>query len=178
MLEAIKAAIAGASTIEAIEALQAQLAELAEAISQLQDEAEERQFEIEAEIEEIDSAKQAQEEAEYEAEELARTGEKERDCNVKTERGEAFITKHSKTWEILLLHSYYGEAKYLSLPASTPESEVTEKVKFYLSEWPFEIQEYCGWYGNHKIEVTVEEILQKGLEVARQEKLDLLFAHN
>lgn len=175
MLEAIKAAIASANTLEEIEAIQEQLQELADAISELQDEAQERYEEIESEIEEAESARQAQEEAEYEAEELARTGEKLKDCNVKAELGEAMITKHSKTWEILLLHSYYGQAQYLSLPATTPESEVEQKCRFYLNEWPFEIKPYCGWYENHKVEVTAEEILQKGLEAARQEKLDLLF---
>ncbi|BAY15650.1 hypothetical protein NIES21_14680 [Anabaenopsis circularis NIES-21] len=168
MLEAIKSAIASATTLEEIEELQEQLQELA-------DTAQERYDEIECEIEEVESAKQAQEEAEYEAEELARTGEKLKDCNVTTEQGEAIITKHSKTWEITLLHSYYGQAQYLSFPASTPESEVNEKVNFYLTEWPFEINPYCGWYGNHKVEVSAEEILEKGIEAARQEKLDLLF---
>ncbi|MCC5636307.1 hypothetical protein LC593_10645 [Nostoc sp. CHAB 5844] len=176
MLEAIKAAIASATTLEAIEAIQEQLQELADAVSELQNQAQERYDEIECEIEEAESARQAQEEEEYEAIELERTGEKLKDCNIATERGEAIITKHFKTWEIQLLHSFYGQAQYLSLPASTPESEVVEKATFYLNEeWPYEIQPYCGWYGDQLVEVTAAEILHKGLEAARQEKLDLLF---
>lgn len=168
MLEAIKSAIASATTLEEIEALQEQLQELADAVSELQDEAQERYEELESEINDAEAAEEA-------AEELKRTGEKLGERNIVTNRGEAFISKHSKTWEITLLHSYYGQAQYLSLPASTPESEVLEKSNYYLTEWPFEIQPYCGWFRNHKVEVSAEEILEKGIEAARQEKLDLLF---
>ncbi|ALF55614.1 hypothetical protein ACX27_26675 [Nostoc piscinale CENA21] len=168
MLEAIKTAIASATTLEEIEALQEQLQELADAISELQDEAQDRYEEIETEIEEAEAVAE-------EAEEAERTGEKLNDCNIVTECGEAIITKHSKTWEISLLHHYYGQAQYLCLPSSTPESEVLDKCKYYLTEWPFEIQSYCGWFKNHKVELSAEEILEKGIEAAKQEKLNLLF---
>ncbi|MBD2298931.1 hypothetical protein H6G80_04030 [Nostoc sp. FACHB-87] len=168
MLEAIKSAIASATTLEEIEALQGELQELADAISELQEECEERYEEIEAEI-------SAEEEAEFESEELERTGEKLKDCGTTTEHGDAIITKFAKTWEITLLHPFYGQAQHFSLPANTPENEVLEKAKFYLAGWPFEIQPYCGWYRNQKVEVSAEEILEKGIEAAKQEKLDLLF---
>lgn len=167
-LEAIQQAIAAASTLEEVEQLQEQLAEIAEIVSQLQDAADERYEEIEAEV-------SAREEEEYEAEEAERTGEKLTEYNLEIAKGEAMITKCSKTWEITLLNPFYGQAQYLTLPVSTPESEVNQKCKFYLSEWPFEIKPYCGWYGNQKVEVSAEEILKEGLEAAKQEKLSLLF---
>jgi hypothetical protein len=178
MLEAIKAAIASAITLDEVEAIQAQIEELAEAISKLQDEAQERYEELEAEAEEAQAAIDAAEEAAYEAEELARTGEKVGELKVTTDRGEAIISKHRKTYEVTLLHHFYGQCEYYELPATTPETDVISKAEFNLNEWPFEIRGYCGWYGDTKVEVSPEEILLKGIEAARQEKLNLLFQNN
>jgi hypothetical protein len=61
---------------------------------------------------------------------------------------------------------------------SEPCLDVISKAEFNLKEWPFEIRSYCGWYGDTKVEVSAEEILAKGIEAARQEKLNLLFPKN
>lgn len=178
MLEAIKAAIASANTLDEVAAIQAQLEELAEAISQAQDEAQERYEELEAEAGEAQAAIDAVEEAAYEAEELARTGEKVGELKVVTDKGEAIISKHRKTYEVTLLHHFYGQCEYYELPATTPEADVLSKAEFQLTEWPFEIRPYYGWRGDTRVEVTAEEILAKGIEAARQEKLNLLFPKN